>query len=83
MKNKVTASAFLNWYFSDKDEVYDFGKRCIRMLNNHGIVNIDVKILFDECVYIPDYICEDFDGDYGADNEYAPQELEFINDLSQ
>lgn len=75
-KNQVTASQFLDWYFSDSDIVESFGQRAIEMLETEGFVNISARQLFEECGYIPQFICENADGD----NEYSPEEVEFIND---
>jgi hypothetical protein len=59
MENKVTKSRFLSWYFADRDDVNQFVSRCIRMMALEGFVNISVEILFEECAYIPAYICEE------------------------
>lgn len=78
-KNRVTASSFLQWYFSNSENTNDaesIGNRAIASLNCEGSFNISVRILFDECGYIPQHICEDADGD----NEYDPSEVCFIQD---
>ena len=79
--NSVKASRFLLWYFSDYSEVHSFGVRCMEMLESEGFVNISARQLFDECGYIPQYICEHWDGDWENEQEYSPEEIEFINDL--
>ena len=78
--NSVTASKFLNWYFSDSDMVESFGQRAVEMLESEGFVNISAKQLFEECGYIPQHICEDYDGVYEV--EYEPSDVEFINDIN-
>ena len=80
--NSVKASRFLLWYFSDYSEVHSFGVRCMEMLESEGFVNISARQLFDECGYIPQYICEDWDGDWENEQEYSPEEIEFINDIN-
>lgn len=75
-KNKVTASSFLAWYFSDSADAIDIGYRVISELNEHGKVTLSVESLFDECGYIPQYICE-IDGD----DEYDPSEVLLVDDL--
>jgi hypothetical protein len=75
-KNHVTASRFLAWYFSDSEDAESIGNRAIASLNWEGSFNISVRILFDECGYIPQHICEDADGD----NEYDPSQVCFIQD---
>lgn len=74
MKNKVTESAFLNWYFSDSDDAKTLGERAIESLLSEGVFNVDARTFFDECGYIPQYICEDADGD----EEYSTDEVQLI-----
>ena len=75
-KNKVTASSFLEWYFSDAMDERDIAYRVITGLKEHGKVSLSVDSLFDECGYIPQYICE-VDGD----DEYDPSEVLLVDDL--
>ena len=77
-KNKITKTAFLDWYFSESDDIYTFGNRCIDMLRDDGIKAYTVEMLFNECGYIPEYICVDNENDSGV--EYHPSEVEFINE---
>ena len=74
-KNKVTKSAFLDWYFSDLDIAESVSNRVIADLKRDGKSTLTARELFDECGYIPQYICE-IDGD----GEYVPSEVEFIQD---
>jgi hypothetical protein len=76
MKNKVTATAFLKWYFSERQDTYDIGKRVIESLMNEGVFFISELILFENCGYIPQHICEDKNGN----EEYNPSDVEFIQD---
>lgn len=80
--NSVTASRFLSWYFSDSDEIRGFGNAMVEQMTTFGIVNIDVKQLFDGCALIPQYICEDWNEDWDNEQEYSPEEIEFINDIN-
>jgi DNA-directed RNA polymerase specialized sigma54-like protein len=75
--NSVTASSFLDWYFTDEDDTITIGNRAIDELNDTGTFTISVEQLFDECGYIPQEKCENNDGD----NEYDPSQIELINDL--
>lgn len=77
MKNQVTKSRFLSWYFSDSDDAHAIGYDVISDLKNEGSFTISVEQLFERCGYIPEYICVD-DNDGG--NEYDPSEVELIND---
>ena len=74
MKNKVTESAFLNWYFSDSDDVKWLGERAMESLLREGKFKISVEMLFDDCGFIPQYICEDSEGNA----DYDPSEVELI-----
>lgn len=80
MKNKVTASNFLDWYFSEEDDTLYIGDCAIDMLKAKGRFNITAKDVFDFCGYIPAFICED---DADPLLEYAVEEVEFIDDLTK
>jgi hypothetical protein len=73
-KNKVKASDFLEWYFSDSDDALKFGNRVIEALQCDGTFTIDVQTLYDQCGYIPQHICVDKKGD----NDYDPTEVLLI-----
>jgi len=74
MKNKVKASKFLEWYFSDSDDAKSIGNRVIESLQCDGTFTINVQTLYDECGYIPQHICEDADGK----DEYEASEVLLI-----
>jgi hypothetical protein len=76
-KNKVKASNFLAWYFSSSDDVDRIGERAFENLMSGGTFTITAEDLFDECGYIPQFICENNVGE----NDYVPFEVQFINDL--
>lgn len=75
-KNKVTETAFLKWYFSDKNDLRDIGYRVYESLMKWGKYSINVKTLYDQCGYIPQHICKDSDGN----NEYDPSEVLLIGE---
>ena len=77
MKNKVTKSRFLDWYFTDNKDAEYIGKRLIDALNDKGTFTITVESLFKDCGYIPYYICE-YDSDINCDLE--TKDVELIND---
>jgi len=79
--NSVTASKFLNWYFSDSSEIRDFGNAMVEQLTTFGTADISVEQLFDGCALIPQYICEHWDEDWENEQEYSPSSIELINDL--
>lgn len=76
-KNKVTKAEFLRWYFSGSDDVNNFGRKCLDMLLATGTISYTAEMLFNECGYIPKYICEDYEDAEGVD--YDPTEVELIN----
>lgn len=75
-KNKVKASAFLQWYFDDASDVRYLGSKALESLMKNGFYNVDVRTFFDECGYIPQCICEDADGG----DEYKPSDVLLIQD---
>jgi hypothetical protein len=84
-KNKVTKSAFLNWYFSDADDIKTIGYRVMEGLKADGTITLSVDELFNEAGYIPQHICE-VDGaekDYLSQDEYQPSEVELIDDITK
>jgi hypothetical protein len=74
MKNKVTTSRFLSWYFSDSSDAHAIGYEVISALKSNGVFTISVKDLFDSCGYIPSDIC--IDAKEGI--EYEPSQVELI-----
>lgn len=75
-KIKVKEQAFLDWYFSDLDDILTFGKNMIVELKSQGFVKESVQGLLDRCGYIPGYISENPDDN----NEYDPEDVELISD---
>ena len=79
--NSVKASRFLSWYFSDADEIRDFGSAMIEQLETFGNAKISIEQLFEDSYYIPQSICEEWADDWDKEQEYSPSDVEFINDL--
>jgi hypothetical protein len=75
--NSVKASRFLDWYFADYEDLASFGLQCMEWIKKFGKTDITSEQLFEQCGYIPQHICEDVEGD----NDYSPEQIEFINDL--
>ncbi len=75
----VKATDFLDWYFSDAEDIKHIGERMTFLLKTNGSAYIDVEYLFNEQDDIPGWICsnvaEEFKGDY-----IPADEIEFIND---
>lgn len=81
MKGSVTASAFIEWYFSDESDYKDLGRDVAYALKESGYYNMTVKRLFDSCGYIPEHICTTF-VNVNDDYEYEPNDLIFIDDIT-
>jgi hypothetical protein len=75
-KIKVKESDFLNWYFSDQDDILTFGRNMITELQSQGFVKESVQSLLDRCGYIPGHLSENPDDD----NEYDPDDVELISE---
>jgi hypothetical protein len=78
--NKVKASKFLNWYFSELDDYSTFGMKSVLSLSEHGILSLSIVDIFNDCGYIPTSICEYKDSDK---YEYLPSELLFEDDVTK
>lgn len=85
MKGSITASSFIEWYFSDEDDYRDLGRDVVFNLKTNGYFNITVKELFDSCGYIKAQICTVFDiedPNIDEDYEFQPEDLIFIDDIT-
>ncbi len=75
-KVKITEKSFLDWYFSDHDDIENFGKNMISELYSTGFIKESVQSLLDRSGYIPGFISEDEDDN---DTEYDPEDVELIS----
>jgi hypothetical protein len=82
---KILASKFLAWYIDDREDCEILGRRTAERMKATGYGDISVEQIFNECGYIPETICENYDGTLGEVEckQYHPSELEFINDLKK
>jgi len=86
MKGSIKASDFIEWYFSDQDDVLNIGREVISELRTVGSSTTTVKSLFDWCGYIRADICTIFNADFESvsdDYELQPSDLIFIDDLTK
>lgn len=74
-KIKVKELNFLNWYFSDAEDVLAFARNMINELKSEGFIKESVQSLLDRCKYIPGYISEN----PNDDKEYDPEDVELIS----
>jgi hypothetical protein len=80
--NVIKASRFLDWYFSDYEDLASFGLQCMEWIKKFGKTDITSEQLFEQFGgFIPQSICEYWDGDLDNEQEYEPSDIEFINDL--
>ncbi len=75
-KIKITEKAFLDWYFSDTEDLITFGQNMITELYTTGFVKESVQSLLDRCGYIPGHISENS----VDDKEYDPEDVELISE---
>lgn len=78
--NKVRASKFLNWYFSESDDYVTFGMKSVLSLFEHGNISLSIVDIFNDCGYIPSDICEQKDDKV---KQYLPIDLLFEDDITK
>jgi hypothetical protein len=76
-KPQVKKADFLNWLFSDPDDVENFGWDIIAEIKKTGKFSITTEELFNCQEYISDSIIIDGTGDGYED--YSPDECELID----
>jgi hypothetical protein len=74
-KIKVKKIDFLNWYFSDHDDLLMFAKDMLSELQSNGFIKESVQSLLDRCGYVPGYISENADDN----EEYDSGDIELID----
>ena len=74
-KIKVKEADFLNWYFSDQDDLLTFAKNTISELRANGYAEDSVQGLLDRSGYIPGFISVN----PNDENEYDPSDIELIS----
>lgn len=77
-KNKITQSAFIDWFLNDTDVSTHIMSDLISGLEGNGMYTVSIQELFDNCGYIPSWICEDT----STQEEYSSEEVELINDIT-
>lgn len=60
-KFPLKESRFLEWYFSDFDEVRDLGYQAMFRLRAEGVFTITSQDLLDGCSEVPSYLFEGLD----------------------
>lgn len=78
----VKATDFLEWYFSDAEDVKHIGERITYLLTTNGSAYMDVEQIFNEQDDIPGWICSDIDEEF-KDVYISADEIEFINDYKK
>ena len=83
-KGSIKASSFIEWYFSDESDYRDLGRDVAFNLKQNGYYNMTTKRVFDGCGYVPEHICDLFEGeDSDEDGDLAPSDLIFIDDITE
>lgn len=77
-KNKVTQSAFIDWFLNDSEVSTNIMSDLISGLEVSGMYITSIQKLFDNCGYIPSWICEDT----STEEEYSSEEVELIDDIT-
>jgi len=77
--NKVKASKFLDWYIRDSNDYSMLGCKAYDLLKSGGKMTLTVVELFNECPFIPAYICEIEDKEMIS---YRTEDVIFIDDLT-
>jgi hypothetical protein len=83
MSKKITlkASKFIDWYFSDEEDLKHVGDKIEYLLKTNGSAYIDVEHLFKEQSELPDWICENVPEEFDGEEYIPTDEIEFINDF--
>jgi hypothetical protein len=82
-KGKVTASKFLEWFYSDSEDYLHAGESLVFNMKTNGYYKSTVKEIFDSSGYIPAHICTDLSEEIDDDDhEFESEELEFIDDIT-
>ena len=77
-KHKITRSRFLDWFFTDSEDVNLMGANVRAGLRSEGTYTITVQELFDTAGYIPAWIT-DYKGK-DDDQDFQPEDCELIDD---
>ena len=75
-KNQVTKTKFLIWYFRNSDDIESMGYEVYQCLKFDDEYHITVQDLFNECVSIPNWICE---GEFDKEGDIDKDNVELIN----
>lgn len=80
-KVKLTKERFLDWYFSDNDDILITARNMIKELHSEGKYSVNVRELLDGCSELPDWIMKDYDEEKDWSDEgkyYTPEEIELV-----
>ena len=80
MANKVRMhrKRFLDWLYSDSDDIAEVGRRVRDALEYTGKATFTIQGELDKCCAIPNYITENRDNPEDEDKHYNPEEIELI-----
>ena len=81
-KYKLKKIRFVDWLFSDSDDIQYWGARLIKELKNEGEFNITLQeIMFDERDSVPSFILENYNDSWYADgiDEVDVSDVELVD----
>jgi len=77
MKATVTRKRFLEWYYSDQEDMLMLAHMVYEDLITQGECRISVEQIFDACIYIPAHITNYDDVDKNM-IDFDPEDVELI-----
>lgn len=77
MMAKVTRKRFLEWYYSDQDDMIMLANMVYEDLITQGECRISVEQIYDACIYIPGHIT-DYEGEDKNTIEFDIEDVELI-----
>jgi hypothetical protein len=79
-KLQVKASKFLDWMYSDREDMESLGRELLFVLKRYGCMNITIKDIYNAAEYVTSDIVEGYTGEYTRDFETS--EVELIDDIT-
>lgn len=78
-KIQLETDRFLDWYFSDRDDLLTTANNMLKELYANACYNVTVQDFLDGCSELPDYIMVgNEDIDVCDTKYYSPSEIELI-----
>lgn len=80
-KYKLKKKRFVDWLFSDSDDIQCWGARLFNSLKSEGEFNITLQEVFEERDSVPSFILENYNDSWYADgiDEVDVSDVELID----